>query len=71
MAKPKPTKMLAVFGRCRRLGIWKIASKSTVLALFGLCHLDMRFSTAEGDKLAVIFESGGLKNVLAGFVEKG
>jgi hypothetical protein len=42
MAKAKPTKMLAVLGRCRRGGRWQPAAKSSVLAVLGDCHLDMR-----------------------------
>ncbi|MEM9651597.1 MAG: hypothetical protein AAGA65_05845 [Actinomycetota bacterium] len=41
MAKPKPTKMLAVLGRSRRTGRWRVASRSSVLSLLGACHLDM------------------------------
>lgn len=42
MAKSKPTKMLAVLGRCRRGGRWQPAAKSSVLAVLGDCYLDMR-----------------------------
>ncbi|MGH1492873.1 MAG: hypothetical protein ACRBK7_26345 [Acidimicrobiales bacterium] len=42
MAKSKPTKMLAVLGRCRRGGRWQPANRSSVLAVVGDCYLDMR-----------------------------
>ncbi len=51
MAKSKPTKMLAVLGRCRRTGRWRLASKSSVLAVLGLCHLDMRDSFVDDEQL--------------------
>ncbi len=41
MAKSKPTKMLAVLGRCRRGGRWQPAARSSVLAVLGDCYLDM------------------------------
>jgi hypothetical protein len=47
VAKEKPTKMLAVLARCRRTGRWRVASRSTVLAVLGSCRLDMRHSFAE------------------------
>ena len=50
MAKSKPTKMLAVLGRSRRTGRWTVASRSSVLALLGSCHLDMTHSSIDGDQ---------------------
>lgn len=49
MAKKKPTKMLAVLARSRRGGRWSIASQSSVLAVLGACHLDMRRSSVDGE----------------------
>ena len=62
MAKAKPTKMLAVLGRCRRTGRWRVAAKSQVLAVLGTCSLDMRRSFVESDdqlkmKVTVVFGS--------------
>ena len=51
MAKQKPTKMLAILGRSHRTGRWRLASRSSVLAFLGSCHLDMRASFVEDDKL--------------------
>lgn len=53
MAKSKPTKMLAVLGRCHRTGRWRLASRSSVLALLGLCHLDLRHSFVETERVRV------------------
>ena len=53
MAKSKPTRMLAVLGRCRRTGRWRLASRSTVLALLGVCHLDLRNSFVETERIRV------------------
>lgn len=50
MAKSKPTKMLAVLGRCRRGGRWQPAARSSVLAVLGDCHLDMRNALVEPDQ---------------------
>jgi hypothetical protein len=47
VAKARPTKMLAVLGRCRRTGRWRVASRTSVLALLGSCSLDMRHSFVE------------------------
>lgn len=63
MAKAKkPKKMLAVFGRCRRVGRWRLAAKSVVLAAFGTCFLDLRDAHIDGDepismKLTVVIGS--------------
>ncbi len=51
MAKSKPTKMLAILGRCHRTGRWRLASRSTILALLGVCHLDMRDSFVDDEQL--------------------
>ena len=51
MAKSKPTKMFAILGRCHRSGRWRLASRSTVVALLGICHLDMRHSFVEAEQL--------------------
>lgn len=51
MAKSKPTKMLAILGRCHRTGRWRLGSRSTILALLGVCHLDMRDSFVEAEQL--------------------
>ena len=51
MAKPKPTKMLAVLGHCHRTGRWRLASRSAVVAVLGTCHLDMRDSFVEAEQL--------------------
>lgn len=53
MAKSKPTKMLAVLGRCHRTGRWRLARRSSVLALLGLCHLDLRHSFVETEQVRV------------------
>jgi hypothetical protein len=50
VAKSKPTKMLAVLGRCRRTGRWRIAGRSSVLALLGSCNLDMRHSFVDEEQ---------------------
>lgn len=62
MARPKPTKMLALLGRCRRTGRWRVAQRSQVLAVLGTCNLDMRRSFVDsGDqlkmKVTVVFGS--------------
>ncbi|MGF1595949.1 MAG: hypothetical protein ACFCVK_03310 [Acidimicrobiales bacterium] len=51
MAKPKPAKMLAILGRSRRTGRWRIASRSSVLAFLGSCQLDMRHSDVDDESL--------------------
>lgn len=52
MAKSKPTKMLAFLGRSRRTGRWRLASRSSVLAVLGSCYLDMTDSFVDDqDKL--------------------
>lgn len=61
-AKKQPKKMLAVFGKCRRVGRWRLAMKSVVLAVFGTCFLDLREAVLDGDdpiqmKLTVVFGS--------------
>ncbi len=50
MAKHKPAKMLAVLGRCRRTGRWRVGRRSVVLAVLGACRLDMRSSFVEDDE---------------------
>ena len=44
MAKAKPAKSLAILGRTRRTGRWRLVPRSTVLVVFGACYLDMRNS---------------------------
>ncbi len=51
MAKSKPTRMLALLGRCHRTGRWRLASRSAVVAVLGTCHLDMRNSFVEAEQL--------------------
>lgn len=41
MAKAKPTKMLAILGRCRRAGRWRVGGRVGILTLLGRCYLDM------------------------------
>lgn len=48
-AKSKPAKTLAILGRSKRTGRWRLAKRSNVLAVFGTVHLDMRKSFAEDD----------------------
>jgi hypothetical protein len=53
--------MLAILGRSRRTGRWRLASRTSVLALLGACHLDLRASFVEDDslkmKVTVLFGS--------------
>lgn len=51
MAKSRPTKMLAILGRCHRSGRWRLASRSSVVAFLGTCHLDMRHSVIDTERL--------------------
>lgn len=51
MAKTKPAKMLAILGRSRRTGRWRMTSRSSVLAILGAVHLDMRDAFVDDDKL--------------------
>ena len=42
-------KLTAIFGSSRRLGRWKIATKSEALVIFGRCHVDFREAYADPD----------------------
>lgn len=64
----KPAKMSAVLGRNRRLGQWKIPAKSSVLAVFGTCHIDMRKAYTEADisqvKMSITSIFGGVEIIV-------
>ena len=67
MAKSKkqpPAKMLAVLGRSRRTGRWRLAKVTNVLALLGGCRIDMRHAVIEDEsltmKITVLFGSASV-----------
>ncbi|MEM7036579.1 MAG: hypothetical protein AAF570_06315 [Bacteroidota bacterium] len=65
--KAKPAKTLAILGRNRRTGRWRLAKSSSVLAVFGSCLLDMRHSFAEDDdelKMTVLTVCGSARILL-------
>lgn len=69
----KPAQMTAFLGRSRRLGLWQIPPKSTVFALFGSCHLDMRQAYADKEleqvKMKVTSIFGGVEIIVPDGVE--
>ncbi len=69
----KPAKMSAILGRNRRLGQWQIPARSTVLAVFGTCHIDMRKAYTEDDlkevKMSITSIFGGVEIIVPDGVE--
>ena len=69
----KPAKMSAILGRNRRLGQWQIPARSTVLAVFGTCHIDMRKAYTEDElkevKMSITSIFGGVEIIVPDGVE--
>lgn len=65
MAKKGTTaKMLAVLGRSRRTGRWRVAKTTNVLALLGACKIDMSDAVIDDEqlkmKITVLFGSASI-----------
>lgn len=48
-----PAKIMSIFGGSRRHGRWRVPEKTTVLALFGRCVIDLRDATADADDIRI------------------